>query len=103
MVKRSMQEIGSPRMPSKRWPHLQKKAEELTSRHSDFNAFCVSMNPSVQRYAAENTERAFFGSAPMLCTIDAAYGEGSAAQWLIPQLFDLCATAGVNVKLDDVQ
>lgn len=61
------------------------------------------MNPSVQRYAAENTDRAFFGTAPMLCTIDAAYGEGAAAQWLIPQLFDLCATAGVNVKLDDMQ
>lgn len=61
------------------------------------------MNPSVQIYAAENTERTFFGTAPMLCTIDAAYGKGSATQWLIPQLFDLCATAGVNVKLDDVQ
>lgn len=61
------------------------------------------MNPSAQRFAAENTDRAFFGTAPMLCTIDAAYGAGAAAQWMIPQLFDLCATAGVNVKLDDMQ
>lgn len=39
----------------------------------------------------------------MLCTIDAAYGEGSAAAWLVPQLHNLCAAVGVKTKLDDNQ
>ena len=82
---------------------MKKKADALLTSHSDLSAFCTAFNPSVQKFAAENTDRVFFGSAPMLCTIDAAYGEGSAAQWLIPQLFDLCATAGVKTKLDDFQ
>lgn len=43
------------------------------------------------------------GKAPMLCTLDAAYGEGGAVIWLIPQLHDLCATVGAKTKLDDIQ
>lgn len=60
-------------------------------------------NPDLQPVVADNLDRAMFGSAPMLCTIDAAYGEGSATQWLIPQLHNLCVTVGVKTKLDDVQ
>jgi hypothetical protein len=67
------------------------------------NAFCEVYNPDLQMAVAANESRAFFGSAPMLCTIDAAYGEGKAAAWLVPQLYDLCATVGVKTKMDDVQ
>ena len=60
-------------------------------------------NPDLQQVVADNIDRAIFGTAPMLCTLDAAYGEGSAAQWLIPQLHNLCAAVGVKTKLDDNQ
>lgn len=103
LVTQATQELSSCRTGSKRWPHLQKKADALLTSHSDLNAFCLTFNPSLQKNVAENEERAILGTAPMLCTIDAAYGEGSAAQWLIPQLIDLCAAVGVKTKLDDVQ
>lgn len=82
---------------------MQKKADALLTSHSDLNAFCLTFNPSLQKMVAENEDRAVMGNAPMLCTIDAAYGEGSAAQWLIPQLIDMCAAVGVKTKLDDGQ
>ena len=82
---------------------MQPKANALKSYHSDIMAFCKEFNPDLQREAAENIDRALFGKAPMLCTIDAAYGEGSATQWLIPQLYNMCVAVGVKTKLDDVQ
>lgn len=60
-------------------------------------------NPSLQKVVADNEERAILGMAPMLCTLDAAYGVGSAVVWIIPQLHDLCAAVGVKTKLDDGQ
>lgn len=79
---------------------MQPKAAALQKSYSDFNAFCLTFNPALQNYVAENEDRAVMGTAPMLCTIDAAYGEGSATQWLIPQLHDLCVSVGVKTKLD---
>jgi hypothetical protein len=60
-------------------------------------------NPDLQQVAADNERRAILGTAPMLCVLDAAYGEGSAVTWLIPQLHSLCAAVGVKTKLDDAQ
>lgn len=65
--------------------------------------FCKVFNPDLQQEVADNLDRAMFGKAPMLCTIDATYGEGSATQWIVPQLYNLCVTVGVKVKLDDTQ
>ena len=67
------------------------------------DAFCEVYSPSLQKAVAKNEERAIMGTAPMLCTLDAAYGNGSAVVWLIPQLHDLCAAVGVKTKLDDNQ
>jgi hypothetical protein len=82
---------------------LQPKANTLLMSHSNLNAFCLTFNPSLQKAVAENEQRAILGKAPMLCTLDAAYGEGSAVLWIIPQLHDLCATVGAKTKLDDIQ
>jgi len=60
-------------------------------------------NPDLQQIAAANEDRAMFGTAPMLCVLDAAYGEGSAVTWLIPQLHNMCVAVGVKTKLDDEQ
>lgn len=107
LVSQATQEINSHKTQSRQWPHLQPKAEALKMSHSKFmgdeNAFCEVFSPTLQKKVAENEERAFLGKAPMLCTLDAAYGEGSALLWLIPQLHDLCATVGVKTKLDDMQ
>lgn len=103
LVTQATQELSSTRMPSKRWPHLQQKADALQMCHSNLNDFCLTYNPSLQKAVAENEDRAIMGKGPMLCVIDAAYGEGSAAQWLIPQLHDLCAAVGAKTKLDDNQ
>lgn len=82
---------------------MQHKANSLLSRHGDLKAFAVANNPDAQNAVAVNEEKAVLGESPMLCTIDAAYGEGSALLWLIPQLHDLCRAVGVKTKLDDVQ
>ena len=82
---------------------MQQKADSLRSSHSNLASFMVMFNPSLQRVVAENEDRAILGTAPMLCVLDAAYGEGSATQWLIPQLHDLCAAVGVKTKLDEGQ
>ena len=60
-------------------------------------------NPDLQQVAADNEQRAILGTAPMLCVLDAAYGDGSAVTWLIPQLHNMCAAVGVKTKLDDDQ
>lgn len=60
-------------------------------------------NPDLQQVVADNEQRAILGTAPMLCVLDAAYGDGSAVTWLIPQLHNLCAAVGVKTKLDDNQ
>ena len=90
-------------MQSKRWPHLQQKAHTLLNQHGSAKDFMLANNPSVQLAVAQDEDRAVLGTAPMLCTIDAAYGEGSAVQWLIPQLHDLCAAVGAKNKLDEAQ
>ena len=103
LVTQAMQGLSSTRTQSKQWPHLQQKKDALLTCYSDLKTFCLTFNPSLQRLVAEAEDRAILGTAPMLCVIDAAYGEGSAAQWLIPQLHDLCAAVGVKTKLDENQ
>ena len=82
---------------------MQAASASLRSCHSNLNAFCVMYNPDLQQVAADNEQRAILGTAPMLCVLDAAYGDGSAVTWLIPQLHNLCAAVGVKTKLDDNQ
>jgi len=82
---------------------LQAKSASLKSCHSNLQSFCTMFNPDLQQVAADNERRAILGTAPMLCVLDAAYGEGSAVTWLIPQLHSLCVAVGVKTKLDDAQ
>lgn len=79
-----------------RWPHLQPRANALRKSHSDLNAFCLVFNPDLQKAVARNEERAITGTAPTMKVIDIAYGEGSAAVWLLPQIHDLSSYCGVR-------
>ena len=82
---------------------MQQKADSLKSCNSNLQSFCTMFNPDLQQVVADNIDRAMFGTAPMLCVLDAAYGDGAAVQWLVPQLHNLCVCVGVKTKLDDVQ
>lgn len=62
-----------------------------------------SMNPDMQLAYGKDPERAFRCAAPMLCTLDAAFGEGSAVVWLMPQIFYLNEYVGASIKMDENQ
>ena len=47
--------------------------------------------------------RAFSNDAPALVTLDAAYGENAAVQWLMPQLYAVGEFAGVRDKMNEMQ
>lgn len=47
--------------------------------------------------------RAFGNDAPALVTLDAAFGENAAVQWLMPQLYAVGEFAGVRDKMNEMQ
>ena len=61
----------------------------------------ASMNPGVQTYAGKHPDRAFFGEAPTLTTVNLAYGRQTSVLWLVPQLIDLSEYCGCREKLKD--
>lgn len=63
----------------------------------------TDVNPSLQTRYGSLTARAFNNGAPTLNVLDAAYGEGAGAKWLMPQLFAIGEFAGVREKMDEVQ
>lgn len=79
----------------------QKTVETLCRRWSNREAFMASMQPGVQTYAGKHPDRAFFGEAPTLTTINLAYGRQTSVVWLMPQLIDLSEYCGCREKLKD--
>lgn len=69
---------------------------QLISRFGDRNAFLTKCSPSVQTAFARNPKVCYFGNYPTLADINMAYGNTMAAQWLIPQLYDLSQFSGAN-------
>jgi hypothetical protein len=63
----------------------------------------TAMDVATQDGYGIDEQRAHFCDAPMLCTIDAAYGDGASLKWMIPHITDLCHKCGVKGKLDDMQ
>lgn len=89
-------------MPSKPCDELRRKAEMVVSRYGDFDHFKLTFNPDMQIQAARYPERAFFGDAPTLAVVNLAYPEEkgtAAAQWIIPQLYNLSEYCGCKDKL----
>lgn len=62
-----------------------------------------AMSPKVHAAYGADIDHAIMCDAPMLCTLDAAYGDGSAVLWLMKHLFALGEYAGVRDKMDDWQ
>lgn len=53
----------------------------------------------MQKYALQNIDRCYFGSAPTLAAVNKTYGSNAAAQWLTVQLFDLSEYCGCKQKI----
>lgn len=92
-----------PQQSQPKWPHLEPQKKELLNTHSDLKAFMRSMNPDMQLAYGKDPDHAFRCSAPALCVLDAAYGEGSAVLWLMPQIFALGEYVGARIKMDENQ
>lgn len=62
--------------------------------------FLATYNPDVQRFLCADPDVCFFGGAPTLSEINAAYGMQTAVMWLIPQLYNLSEYCGCKDKLE---
>lgn len=51
----------------------------------------------------QNPERCYFQNAPSLWTVNAAYGNGTAQEWLVYQITNLSEFSGARAKLTDTQ
>ena len=80
-------------------PALQQKSKELVSTYGNRESFLTTFNPDVQREICGNTDVCFFGGAPTLTLLNNAYGEKTAAMWLVPQLYNLSEYCGCRDKL----
>ena len=78
---------------------LQQKSKELVSTYGNRESFLTTFNPDVQREICGNTDVCFFGGAPTLTLLNNAYGEKTAAMWLVPQLYNLSEYCGCRDKL----
>ena len=65
--------------------------------------FLLTFNPSAQKLAGRNPERAFFGEAPSLAIMRHSYGDGFPATWLLPQILDLVAFSNSKGTLNGQQ
>ena len=84
-------------------PDVLRKITSVRRVYGDQTKFLSKMNPSVQLFAGQNPERAFFGNAPTLVILNKTYGDGFAATWLLPQIYDLVVYCNSKSTLNDQQ
>lgn len=63
----------------------------------------MAVTPDLQVVYGSDADKAFNNDAPELVLLDATYGDGAAAAWLMPQLFAIGEYAGVREKMDEMQ
>ena len=80
-------------------PALQQKSKELVTTYGERESFLTTFNPDLQREICGNVDSCFFGGAPTLGLLNTAYGEKTAAMWLVPQLYNLSEYCGCKDKL----
>lgn len=79
---------------------MQRKKEIMLKRFGDRTRFLTTFNPDLQMRVCHDSERCFFGDTPTLSELNMAYGEMTAAMWLVPQLYDLSEYCGCKTKLE---
>ena len=84
------------------WPDSKQKKGEIVTRYgSKREEFLKKFNPELQMTICKNPYLCFLGDAPALSEINMAYGEMTAAMWLVPQLYNLSEFSGCKNKLSD--
>ena len=63
----------------------------------------LTMAPDRQFQYLVKPDRAYFGGAPSLVALDAAYGKDTGVMWLMAQLFDLGELSGARDKMSPKQ
>lgn len=77
------------------------RISEITQKYGDLKQFCQTYNPQRQLDFCVHKERCFFGSAPTLAELNAAYSSAAARFWLHYQILDLCRFTNVKTMNDN--
>ena len=68
----------------------------VRQRFGTEESFLTKVNPDTQVFFGKEANKAIMGDYPTLNDLNKAYGEGFAADWLIPQLYDLSTHTGAK-------
>lgn len=71
-----------------------------TLRYGDRQSFMQVFHPDRLIAYTQDIERCFFGSAPSLHAVNAAYGAGTAEAWLVTQIEKVASFCGVRDKAE---
>lgn len=75
----------------------------LTSRYGKRNDFLETFHSAYQEKYSAFPERCYFGSAPLLSSVNREYGRGTAEEWLTYQLTYVSEFCGAKDKLTRLQ
>lgn len=75
------------------------ETKALTERYGDRTHFLQTFWVGNQTRFTNDEGRCYFGSAPTLAKVNAAYGRKTAQEWLVYQLADLSEFSGAKKKI----
>ena len=84
---------------SSAWLKKQQEVADMTARYGNAEKFLNTFKPDMQVMAARYTERAYFGTAPMLETVCLGYGELVVMVFICALLEDINLFVGVKEKM----
>ena len=84
---------------SSAWLKKQQDVADMTARYGNAEKFLNTFKPDMQVMVARYTERAYFGTAPMLETVCLGYGELVVMVFICALLEDINLFVGVKEKM----
>lgn len=84
------------------WASLKPKAVNLMKSYPSYESFFVEFNPSRQVDFGEDEKKAIMGEYSPIAVLDVAYGNGTAAAWLVEHIGNLNTYSG-SKNMDDKQ
>ena len=84
---------------SSAWLKKQQEVADMTARYGNAEKLLNTFKPDMQVMAARYTERAYFGTAPMLETVCLGYGELVVMVFICALLEDINLFVGVKEKM----
>lgn len=82
--------------PQQQLQNLKRRGEIVIRRFGSDNDFKLKVSPDTQASFGANPEAAITGDYPTLADINTAYGEGFAAEWLMPHIANLALYTGAK-------